>query len=135
MRCLHLRFADYDPELIGKLLSVMVPRSEGLRVDLVTASYDDVRTAMESLAPGCLSEGHEPWFDLQYVQMALPEELLGRWEAAAVPAELTLPVQNPFIPSDFEIRAQRLAAVSAAAEDAPANGQVDRSVLPVTKVK
>eukprot|EP00873_Tetraselmis_striata_P042477 jgi/Tetstr1/462741/TSEL_000701.t1 len=98
-------FSEYDPELITKLLGLMSPRAEGLRVDVLTASFDGVRGAMEALSPGGAQEGHEPWFDLTFVQMKLPDELLNQWETADAPPELKLPIENPFIPSNFDVRA------------------------------
>ena len=46
----------------------------------------------------------EPWFKLEAGSAPLPEQLVRSWMEAERAHELTLPPQNPYIPSDFSLR-------------------------------
>jgi insulysin len=45
----------------------------------------------------------EPWYGTEYSQEAIPSSWLDSWTAAAAPAGLHLPHDNPFISSDFTL--------------------------------
>ena len=57
----------------------------------------------------------EPWYNVQYTNMSLPATLLHEWSARARSSRsstsssqsvVTLPSTNPFIPTDFSLRAE-----------------------------
>ena len=85
-------------------------RSEGLRVELQTKSYDRVAELLRTgagpagISTASLKEGTEPWFQLPFLEAPLEEELLRRWEAARPSGDLALPERNEFIPTDFSLR-------------------------------
>jgi secreted Zn-dependent insulinase-like peptidase len=63
----------------------------------------------------------EPWFDMEYVSAPLPAELLERWRATPASPDLSLPLRNGYVASDFDLVA---AEEAPAANGAAANGTV-----------
>lgn len=52
--------------------------------------------------------GHEPWFDFEFVEGAVPENMLASWRSVSPSQDLSLPQKNSFVPTDFTLRCDEL---------------------------
>ncbi|KAK9915769.1 hypothetical protein WJX75_003936 [Coccomyxa subellipsoidea] len=99
----HL-YENWKPSLVGDLLDRMTPTSA--RFDLQTSAFTElVEQQSLSSQPGIISST-EPWFELPYMSLPLPSELIRSWEelSEAMMQGLSLPPHNHYIPTDFTLR-------------------------------
>ncbi|CAK9267641.1 unnamed protein product [Sphagnum jensenii] len=89
----------WDPELLTKLLSYLTPSN--MRLDLMTKPFD-------KNVPGVK---FEPWFEIAYTVETISKEILQAWaDPAHVHSALHMPSPNEFIPHNFSIYIQTIAA-------------------------
>lgn len=62
---------------MAQLLDGMTPAL--VRLDLQTAAFDSCKAALEAAVPGGVKADTEPWFNIPYLELQLPAELLQRW--------------------------------------------------------
>lgn len=84
----------------------MQPTSSNYRIDLLTKSYSTLAPQLEQQQQsGCLTPLHEPWFDMQAIRWQLPADVITDWASADVSTDMALPPPNPFVPTDFTLKA------------------------------
>ena len=86
-----------------------------VRVDVQTSSFSSITDAS--------AQQQEPWFSMPYVTNPIDEALLTQWGSTPPSAELQLPPQNDFIPTDFSLRSDDTATASTSQSTAASNGQ------------
>ena len=86
-----------------------------VRVDVQTSSFSSIVDAS--------AQQQEPWFGMPYVTNPIDEALLTQWGSDPAPAELQLPPQNDFIPTDFSLRSDDTASASTSQSTIASNGQ------------
>lgn len=80
---------DYKPELISELMSHLVP--EKVRIALVSKSFEGKTDKVEK------------YYSTEYTVEKIPEAKINAWRTAEPDAELSLPVPNEFIPTNFSL--------------------------------
>ncbi|CAK9254097.1 unnamed protein product [Sphagnum jensenii] len=92
-------FEQWDPELLTELLSYLTPSN--MRLDLMTKPFD-------KNVPGVK---FEPWFEIAYTVETISKEILQAWaDPAHIDSALHMPSPNEFIPHNFSIYIQTIAA-------------------------
>lgn len=105
---------------VAELLHRMQPTST-YRIDLLTNSYQDTKQLLQQLqadteswlSGSTVQVFTEPWFNMEALSILLPDSVTAGWAQAEIAADLALPPQNPYIPSDFVLRAPGGAAAAA----------------------
>lgn len=97
---------DFDGDLINELLGIMSPSAA--RLDVQTKAYEQCKGSLLVDANSLVDRhfcrtGVEPWFEIPFVEVQIPDSLLQSWAAAVPSADLALPPQNSYIPSDFSL--------------------------------
>lgn len=91
---------------INEILDMMLP--DMARLDLQTSDYQSCCERISSLSAEFndlgVSEKKEPWFGFTYCEVRLPEVVITKWGSQRWSNLLTLPPQNPYLPSDFSLR-------------------------------
>ena len=123
---------NYDAAAIAGVLARLADPSNA-RVDLQSSAFRTSGSASEALQPGDdalrshplaapASPGGpagvvrtEAWMGVEHGVVSIPPSLLAAWATRPIPAELTLPEPNAFIPSDFELRPPLVAGGGVAA--------------------
>lgn len=104
----------------------MDPVNSSYRIDLLTKSFSELKeqllaqhvSAQDNNSSSGTSSGlftsssnegavrtlTEPWFNMEAVSVQLAEQLTASWHQAEPADDLALPPQNPYIPSDFELK-------------------------------
>ncbi|KAK9808961.1 hypothetical protein WJX72_007074 [[Myrmecia] bisecta] len=94
-------YDKWDPELVQSLLDRLTPSE--MRIDLQTSAFEQLKATWAGKAGS--TQSVEPWFDLPYMQLDVPKELLEEWSAGTASSpDLVLPPRNQYIPSDFSLR-------------------------------
>ncbi|MEW5302568.1 MAG: hypothetical protein WDW38_002287 [Sanguina aurantia] len=119
----------WDPALVEQLMGSMDPVRGSYRLDVITRDYAKLREQLTA-ATGPLSEGRasvmtEPWFNMEAVSVTIPEGIVQGWATSPALPELHLPPRNPYIPTDFSIKAS---AAASTANGSPAEPTTDAAL-------
>lgn len=82
----------YDPTLITQMLDLLTP--ERVRLDVLSTSFQGQVNKTTT------------WFKTPYFVEPIPQELIDEWKDGPVNEQLKFPAPNPFVPSDFAIKAE-----------------------------
>jgi nardilysin len=92
----NLYRGDFRRDAVASLLTYLRPAN--VRVLLVSQTHTATVPDFDEKVI------QEKWFGVKYVKQFISEETLAKWKSVAhVHQDLQLPVQNPFIPRDFEL--------------------------------
>ncbi|KAL6756038.1 hypothetical protein V8C86DRAFT_3157294 [Haematococcus lacustris] len=83
---------------ISRLLDCMHPSLSAYRIDLLTRSFEEVKAVLGAGWAGPLQQAHEPWFNMDAAWVE-------SWAKPFAPPELRLPPPNPYLPTDFTVKA------------------------------
>ncbi|GAX76258.1 hypothetical protein CEUSTIGMA_g3702.t1 [Chlamydomonas eustigma] len=106
--CSDFLIEHWDPALVAELMNEMKPEGCSYRIDLLTKSYNKVKEQLSALASSSSSSARsvvEPWFQLESVCMEIPPSMSAGWSVQDVSPQLHLPPPNPYLPTDFTLRA------------------------------
>ena len=107
---------------MSSILDALTPAA--VRLALQTSSFEEVTGSQQA----GLSRQQEPWFSFPYTQQPVSSDLLQAWGAPhrQQDALFSLPVRNPYIPSDFQLVACSPSSSQAAGQNghaAASNGK------------
>lgn len=88
-------YSEFDWPGICRLLEIMTPQKG--KIHLLSSSFEPA---------GQVNVHREEWFETQYWTEVVSESLLQDWTGVRLGDKLTPPPRNPFVPTNFQVKAK-----------------------------
>ncbi|CAD7699759.1 unnamed protein product [Ostreobium quekettii] len=105
-------YDDWDPGLVEDLLNMMTPSAEGLRIDLQTKHFQQMKEKLLKEKADVLCET-DPWFGFEYLAVAIDEKMQEALSSVSGSEAIQFPPKNPYMAEDFSVKAKGLSTTQA----------------------